>query len=190
MYQPRHPKPEQDEISTRMNSQIHQMQFSYSASEDRLLFRFNTTGGEEFSFWLTRRYIKLIWPVLLEVLGRFDHAAPNPLMRDTLLSFQHDAVMSKADLATPFRETRQAVRPLGSKPVLLGLLSIKNSPQNLPILCMHPETGKGIELVMDLTLLHSFCGLMIHAINQSGWDLHYDLGDFSSPGKAQKFAVH
>ncbi len=173
-----------------MNSQIHQMQFSYSTSEDRLLFRFNTTTGEEFGFWLTRRYIKLIWPVLLDVLGGFDRATPNPLMRDTLLSFRHDAVMSKADLATPFQETTQAVRPLGDEPILLGQLSIKRSPQHLPILCMHPEHGKGIELVMDPTLLHSFCGLMIHAIHQSGWDLHYDLGDFSAPASKKKFVVH
>jgi len=174
-----------------MNSQIHQMQFSYSTSEDRLLFRFNTTTGEEFSFWLTRRYVKLIWPVLLEVLGGFNRAAPNRLMQETLLSFQHDAVMTKANLATPFRETGQAVRPLGSEPVLLGQLSIKRSPQNLPVLCMHPEQGKGIELVMDQTLLHSFCGLLIHGLNQSGWDLQYDLGDFSvASKKPQKFAIH
>ncbi|MGI9212861.1 MAG: hypothetical protein ACR2HF_10340 [Methylococcaceae bacterium] len=173
-----------------MNSQIHQMQFNYSASEDRLIFRFNTTTGEEFTFLLTRRYVKLIWPVLLNVLGGFDSAAPNALMREALLSFQHDAIMSQADLSTPFKETPKALRPLGPEPILLGQLTIKRSRQNLPILCMHPEQGKGIELVMDQTLLHSFLGLIIHAVSQSGWDLQFDLGDFSTTQKPAKVMMH
>ncbi|MEY4195523.1 MAG: hypothetical protein RLZZ226_1891, partial [Pseudomonadota bacterium] len=55
----------------------------------------------------------------------------------------------------------------------------------------HPEQGKGSELVMNQTLLHSFCGLLSHGLNQSGWDLQYDLGDFSvTPQKPQKFSIH
>ena len=68
-------------------------------------------------------------------------------------------------------------------------MKIKRSPQNLPVLCMHPERGKGIELVMDQTLLHSFCGLLIQAESQSGWDIKCDMGDFSAPRPA-RFAIH
>jgi hypothetical protein len=174
----------------RMDSQIHQMQFNFSPFEDRLLFRFNTTMGEEFSFWLTRRYVKLVWPALLEALGSFETAAPNRLIMDTLLSFQHETVMANADLATPFHETRDAQRPLGTAPVLLTKLTIRRSSNNLPILCMHPERGKGIELVVNQKLLHSFCGLLIQAVRNCGWDLQFEVGGVVQQPPRSKVSIN
>jgi hypothetical protein len=159
-----------------MNMQIHQMQFNYSPFEDRLLFRFNTTAAEEFRLWLTRRYTKLIWPVLLDILASFETLAPNQLIRETLMSFQHETVMARADFATPYQGSEQLRRPLGAEPVLLARFSVRPSANNIPILCLHPENGKGVELAMNPTLLHSFCGLLIHAVKHSGWDLSLELG--------------
>lgn len=43
------------------------------------------------------------------------------------------------------------------------------------VLCMHPESGKGIELAMNETLLHSFSKLLTDAVSVSGWDIELGL---------------
>ena len=45
-------------------AQIQQIQIKFVAIEDRLLLRVSGGGDLEFHFWLTRRFVKLIAPVL------------------------------------------------------------------------------------------------------------------------------
>ena len=47
-----------------MSNSLSQMQMLYVSEEDRILFRVNSTSGEEFRFWLTRRYVLLLIKVL------------------------------------------------------------------------------------------------------------------------------
>ncbi len=47
---------------------IHQLQLAFDAAEDRLLFRLSTTAGEEFRVFLTRRFVKMLWPHLVRTM--------------------------------------------------------------------------------------------------------------------------
>ena len=49
-------------------AQLHQVQLSYDPTEDRAVLRIRTHDNSEFTFWLTRRYVKLLWPVLMQML--------------------------------------------------------------------------------------------------------------------------
>ena len=51
-------------------SQLHQMQITYVPVEDRLLYRVNTKHRQEFRFWMTRRYVKLLWKGLIDILKK------------------------------------------------------------------------------------------------------------------------
>ena len=56
-------------------SSIHQIQMAYQPVEDRILVRVSSTELAEFRFWMTRRYVKLLWTVLLKLLERDPVAA-------------------------------------------------------------------------------------------------------------------
>ena len=49
-------------------SGINQIQMRFVPLEDRVLWRLNTVDSSGYQFWLTRRYVKLLWPVLLKML--------------------------------------------------------------------------------------------------------------------------
>lgn len=50
-------------------NQLHQVNASYIPEQDRLLLKINTTGQTEFRFWITRRYLALLWQVLRQMAG-------------------------------------------------------------------------------------------------------------------------
>ncbi|MEO5334425.1 MAG: hypothetical protein H7839_20615, partial [Magnetococcus sp. YQC-5] len=50
-----------------MNHPLHQIQMAFSQEEDRLQLRIST-GTHEVRFWLTRRFVKLAWPILQQAI--------------------------------------------------------------------------------------------------------------------------
>jgi len=49
-------------------SQLHQIQISYVPTEDRLVLRLNTRARHEFRFWMTRRYVIILWKAIMDML--------------------------------------------------------------------------------------------------------------------------
>jgi len=155
---------------------LHQMQISFSPEEDRLFFRFNTTDKNEFRFWFTRRYVKLLWDVLEKLLLKQTQTAynVNPKIQKAVLSFQHEQAVAKSDFSTTYVQEEMKT-PLGESPVLLSRLQVKMAKNGDPILCFHPEKGNGIELNLDNNLLHSFAKMLISSVSKTDWDLHYQI---------------
>ena len=56
-------------------TRLHQFNMEYVAEEDRLLLRVQTVDHNEFLVWLTRRYVKQLWPLLVKLLERDPDAA-------------------------------------------------------------------------------------------------------------------
>jgi hypothetical protein len=150
---------------------LHQIQFRYVPQEDRILLRIKTTERSEFRFWLTRRYVKLLWPVVVKMLESDQRVQLQPTAeaKSAVLSFQHEKAIRKSDFSTQYREDA-AELPLGESPVVLAKIQIKKAGSSGDLLCVHPESGKGIELAMNETLLHSFSKLLTDAIKVSEWD--------------------
>lgn len=155
---------------------LHQIQVRYMPQEDRILLRIKTTDRMEFRFWLTRRYVKLLWPIIIKMLEA-DHSVQlqtNAEAKSAVLSFQHQKAVQESDFATKFRDD-SADLPLGESPVVLAKIQLKKRGKEGNVLCMHPENGKGIELAMNETLLHSFSKLLTDAVSISGWDIELRL---------------
>ena len=152
-------------------SGINQIQMSFSPAEDRILLRMNTVDSAGFQFWLTRRYVKLLWPMLLSMLAKDEQIAAQQteLARKEMLSFQQQDVAQKMDYSQDFE--RQSAQPLGDKPILLEKISINDREDGSQILSMHPESGQGIELVLNQTLLHSICKLLHDTVIKTDWGL-------------------
>lgn len=157
-------------------NQLHQMQLRYVPIQDRLLFRMNTLEREEYELWFTRRYTQLLWRALTNLLEELqeDGETFNPQARAAKVSFQHEQAISEADFAKPYEHGLH--RPLGAEPVLLARIRIKTREGGGYLLCLHPEEGRGIELAIDLSLLHSLLQLITDAVDNAGWDLALQLG--------------
>jgi len=153
-------------------SQINQIQISFVPLEDRLLLRMNTADSSGFQFWVTRRYLKILWPVLLEMLQKDEQITvqQSEVAKKEVLSFQHQEAAQKMDYSKDFESTAQQ-QPLGDEPVLLAKVSIKPNEEGGQTLCMHPDQGQGIELALNQTLLHSICKLLQDTVANAEWDI-------------------
>jgi len=153
-------------------SGINQIQMSFIPGEDRILLRMNTTDAAGFQFWLTRRYVKLLWPVLLGMLAKDEQITTQKtaVAKKEVLSFQHQEAAQNMDYSQNYQgESNQ--QPLGNEPILLGKISVNDRQDATQVLSMHPETGQGIELVLNQTLLHSICKLLQDTVAKADWDM-------------------
>ena len=163
--------------------QLKQMQIVFVPVEDRLMFRVNTSNRQEFRFWMTRRYVGILWKAVLDML-RKRHVADKPPevaekeapLEAAMLSMEHDKAVEKADFKTEYQES--SYLPLGEAPTLLAKVAVKAPPdQEVPLLCIHPEIGEGIEIALSDQILHSMCRLLSDCAKQADWELKLDFGE-------------
>lgn len=171
---------------------IHQIQMAYNAQEDRILLRILSADRAEFRFWLTRRYVKLFWAVLLKMLERDPATAVHrdENVRRTILGFQHESAVRGGEFNKPYEEG-VSVLPLGAAPVLLSRITGKQPDPKQQLLSLHPEKGQGIDLGVNAELLHMISKLLLDAVGQSDWDLKLLIDpDLAVPAQTQAIPPH
>jgi hypothetical protein len=153
-------------------SSISQLQMSYSAEQDRILLRVNTKTGEEFRFWLTRRYARLI----IKALKAHRAADPDvssqvtPDAKKAVQEFKQEAAQAKGNFKKDFEPSGQF--PLGEEPTLAFKLSysVKNGKLALAIA---PKESQGINLVLDENLNFNVTRLLRSAATSGDWQLDW-----------------
>ena len=81
--------------------------------------------------------------------------------------------------------------PLGAEPVLLSRVTARQNAENQQVLSVHPEQGQGIDMVVNVELLHMISKLVVDAVGQSDWDLRLAVDpDFAMPPQAQGIPPH
>ncbi|MDX1374690.1 MAG: hypothetical protein R3357_03940 [Burkholderiales bacterium] len=163
---------------------LRQINIDYDAEHDRLLMRIGTSDGAELRLWLTRRYVKLLWPLLVKLA---EDASPrirtqaNPEARKALLGLEHEQALARADFSRPY-ENKTPKTPLGESPLLLSRIQTGHDRNGQPIVALHPSDGQGVTLNLDAVLLHSLCRLIQAAAQKSDWDIELRLpGSDSRP---------
>src|SRR5262245_43215607 len=125
---------------------IHQIQIRHDESEDRLLLRLSTTDNHEFRFWLTRRFVKRLWAMLVQML-EWDQAVRqqlDPETRRAVLDIQHEGFSQQANYAKKFDESTGEVPhalPLGEAPTLLARAKGKKREKATQLLSLYPQHG-------------------------------------------------
>ncbi len=154
---------------------LHQIRIDYHQEQDRLLLRISTDEGSELRFWLTRRFIKGLWPALMKMAEAVGEARtqPDPTVRKAMLEFEHDKAVRQADFATPYKDA--ASLPLGPEPLLVTRLRAQPDGRGNAVLALHPAQGQGMDLAMDAMLLHSFTRLVQGAVEKTDWDIRVEL---------------
>lgn len=155
---------------------IHQLQVAFDAAEDRLLFRLTTTAQEEFRMFLTRRFVRALWPMLVKTIeSKVAVKAPAAEARREVLAFEHEKAVRETDFKTPFREPEAQVPrqfPLGAAPYLAVKGNVRLDGDGFK-LALNPAEGQGIEIGLDDRLMHSLCRLIEQAARSAEWDLPY-----------------
>lgn len=155
---------------------IHQIQVRYDETQDRILLRLSTTDGSEFRFWLTRRFVKRLWGMLVQML-EWDQAVQQQhdvQTRRTVLDIQHEGYARQANYSKNFEETPRAM-PFGEAPVVLAKARGKRRDSGTQVLSLHPQEGQGIDVTLDTKLLHIFSRLLREAVAKADWDMNLAL---------------
>ncbi|RLJ68270.1 hypothetical protein [Sulfurisoma sediminicola] len=161
---------------------LRQLNANYVALEDRIRLSLTTQDGNEFRFWLTRRYLQLLWQALGRVVTRFAElkAAGDPLLQSALAGFAEARAMNRADLSTPYEAG--ANFPLGESPMLLSRVTVGQiTAAGTQPLTLRPEQGAGIDLALNEELAHVLCNLLRQAAIAAEWGLNLDAALAASP---------
>jgi len=154
-----------------MSNSLSQMQMLYVSEEDRILFRVNSTSGEEFRFWLTRRYVLLLTKVLKDYADKDPDvcAQVTPAEKNAVEEFKQEKRISDANFTMQFTEESSSY-PLGESILLAFKLSfsIKDTILQLSI---QPKEGRGINFVINQEINASMIQLLKTAAEKGGWGI-------------------
>jgi hypothetical protein len=156
---------------------LHQIKVDYDAGEDRLLMQLSTSEASEVRLWLTRRFVKLLWPLLVKLA---EEASPrirtqaSAEARRALLGLEHEEAVQRADFTKPYDASEREM-PLGKAPLLLARIQTGRDRKGQPVVALHPAEGQGVTLTFDSVLLHSLCRLLQAAVKKSDWDMELKL---------------
>ncbi len=155
---------------------LHQLRLDYSVEQDRLLLRISTDDGKEVLLWLTRRCVKMLWPLLVDMAQSSPKIAlqGSAEARAALLGFEHEQVLRGADFSRPYEEADRE-RPLGADPLVVIRIESGKDAEGNHVLVLVPISGQRVNVTPDDALLHSFCRLLQKGVAETGWDLTLSL---------------
>jgi hypothetical protein len=166
---------------------LHQLKIDYDAEQDRLLMLVSASDGVEVRLTLTRRFVKLLWPLLVKLA---EEASPrirtqtNPEARKALLGIEHAQAVARADFSKAY-DAKPRSTPLGEAPLLLARIQTGRNREGQPVVALHPAEGSGVTLTFDSVLLHSVCRLLQSAVKKSDWDMDLRLPDAAARQPAE-----
>jgi hypothetical protein len=151
----------------------------FHAEEDRLLVRVLFDQKSEILFWLTRRLVKRIWPVLLQMA----QAKPDIQLqasaeaRKAMLGLQHEKALQEVKFSKATQEPDRE-HPLGNSPMLVSKVRAQRNERNQTVLTFLPQQGNGIDLALGDTLLHGVMKLIQDTAAKAEWDIELAVPTF------------
>jgi len=179
-----------------VSNALHQMTMSYSATEDRLLLRVSTAAQDEHQIWLTRRFVKVLWPALFKGVEKQSLppetiAAPTttPQVKRAVMAMQHSEALQKTDMSRQHDE-KKVNKASTEKPMLA--VGGQCFPLKTGGLRLILKTSKNLQVALNLNeqLLHAFCHQITSLTRKAEWNLSYSIADPAVPVPVEKQAVH
>lgn len=141
---------------------VRQLQIANDSVQDRLVMRIATDDNEEVRVFLTRRFLREIWPHLSRMLAK-QLANPTPQAE---ASSEHEP----SSFEQPFRE-ENPVFPLGSKPLLASEVTFEGGEDGLGRMILREGRERYFSLNLNGELLQALCSMLRAASEQAKWDL-------------------
>ncbi len=145
--------------------QIRQLQIAHDALQDRLILRVATQADEEFRVWLTRRFLRELWPHLAKLLGQESNSMPLP--------GDIEAMPAPANFEQAFRDDK-ATYPLGSTPLLTSEIKCDTLADGSFHLTFREGRERSFDLGLTHDLLQAFCAMLRAGAEQAQWELALD----------------
>jgi hypothetical protein len=154
---------------------LHQLKVDYDASRTAA-----DAGGDErgveLRLALTRRFVKLLWPLLVKLAEEASprirtQATPRRARRCSGLEHEH-AVRRRI---SPSPTTRAQATRRWRAPLLLARIQTGHDRNGQPVVALHPAQGRASRCRFDSVLLHSVCRLLQAAVKKSDWDMELKL---------------
>jgi hypothetical protein len=160
---------------------IKQFNGEWVAREDRLLFRFNTSQDQEFSFWLTRLVVKSLIQGTQQLAVQTLEKQHPPQVAQAMQAFQQQAVAQGAN----FQETYQTSshKPLGDEPLLVTGLVI-NQDGDQTAIEFQLITQKSVNVQMNQAVLQVMMTLLNKLQEVAQWGVGFDASSATSDGVA------
>lgn len=173
--------------------ELHQIQVTYLAEEDRLLcrasFKAKDGGLQEVRAWLTRRLTRSLWPGIIDALETqvgLDKPQASHASAD-IVSMAHHASIEEIRESGSFGSayaTDIASYPLGETPILVNTVNFTLHAGEPIRMNVTPAQGYGFEIAFTQTVLHGFCSLLRDAVNKAEWDMELMMPGASAPHPA------
>lgn len=160
--------------------ELHQIQVTYQAEEDRILCRASFKDGEgalqEVRAWLTRRLVRKLWPGIigsLETQVSLDKPQAAHARTDIVGMEHHASVQEISDNGSfnnPFDDDIRTY-PLGENPILVQTVNFALDPGKPIRINLAALDGMGFEIAFAQQVLHGFCSLLRDAVRKAEWDM-------------------
>lgn len=156
-----------------MSDTVSQIQASYHPSEDRILLNIKTLNDQVYLAWITRRFLKLLIPVL-----HGQHPTTGKSLFDEKTSHIQQAQKEKTQLSgdyeSQYLKPEDPQYPLGEEPILLAKITFKDIYSEKGSLALEPEKGQGILLPYHPELLGPLIKIFAKALEPADWELDLD----------------
>lgn len=168
---------------------IRQLALHYRPEPDRLLLRVNSSDGQLFAVWFTRRLAMRLWPHLNQMVTQLgvqhevaqlgsqratSTQAPDatllPEARAMLADAARERALRKTDFATPF-DTQANAQPLGPEPMLATEVQLAPLPNGCLRVIVIDGAKRNVQLQLTEELATAVRELMAQALRQADWGL-------------------
>lgn len=156
-----------------MSDKINQIQATYLPAEDRILLKIKTLNELVYLAWITRRFMKLVIPVL-----HGQHPTTGKTLFDgktaQVQQMKTEKTQLIGDYDSQYQAPENAQYPLGEEPILLAKIAFTDMYTDKAQLAFEPETGQGIILPYHSDLLGPLIKIFSQALNAADWALNLD----------------
>lgn len=154
-----------------MTSPLHQMTMGYSAADDRLLLRLSTRDMTEYQLWLTRRFVKVMWKALIQILEKAPQASPQA--KGPVMAAEHMEAVRTAELSRKHDEGTKKATP---EPELVTGGTVKAVAGGLTRLVFNTKGGLTYTFTLNKKFLHLLLHLTASCSTRAGWGLEMAVG--------------
>ena len=168
---------------------IKQFNGEWVAAEDRVHFRFNTSEGEEYRFWLTRRIVQALIAGTQHTAVKTLEKTHPPQVAQAMQSFQQQAMAQQANFEGGYEGA--AEKPLGETPLLVVGLAIHQNGERIEIE-FQLSTGQNLHIQMTSHVVQVMVTLLNKLQETAKWGVgwHEPLDEPVVAGDASRHVVH
>ncbi len=156
---------------------IKQFNGEWVCQQDRVLFRFNTSEDQEFSFWLTRYVLKGLLQGAQQLTVQALAQTHPPQVAQVMQSFQQASVTQQLNFQETFQLAKE--KPMGETPLLVTGLMISQTGDEVT-LKFELESGKSVQVQMNPTVLNVMLALLDKLQGIAQWGVGLAVADEAS----------